>query len=78
MINACTRPSFVPRDNYGGDTNLDYQPEMDQAAADGMSWLWWAWDSGKKTIQCPESGATCQAYVTGSQNGFAGAKPLTN
>jgi hypothetical protein len=22
--------------------------------------------------------ATCQAYVTGSQNGFAGAKPLTH
>jgi hypothetical protein len=71
-------PIEIGLDNYGGDTNLDYQSEMDQAAADGMSWLWWAWDSGKKTIQCPVSGATCQAYVTGSQNGFAGAKPLTN
>ena len=70
-------PIEIGLDNYGGDTNLDYQSEMDQAAVDGMSWLWWAWDSGKKTIQCPVSGATCQAYVTGSQNGFAGAKPLT-
>jgi len=66
----------VLRDNYGGDTNLDYQSEMDQAAADGMSWLWWSWNSGKRTVECPVSGATCQAYVTGSQNGFCGREAI--
>jgi hypothetical protein len=70
-------PIEIGLDNYGGDTNLDYQSEMDQAAVDGMSWLWWSWNSGKKTVDCPVSGTTCQAYVTGSQNGFMGAKPLT-
>jgi hypothetical protein len=34
-------PIEIGLDNYGGDTNLDYQSEMDQAAVDGMSWLWW-------------------------------------
>jgi hypothetical protein len=71
-------PIEIGLDNYGGDTNLDYQSEMDQAAVDGMSWLWWSWNSGKKTVDCPVSGATCQAYVTASQSGFAGAKPLTH
>jgi hypothetical protein len=71
-------PIEIGLDNYGGDTNLDYQSEMDQAAVDGMSWLWWSWNSGKETVDCPVSGATCQSYVTGSQNGFAGAKPLTH
>jgi hypothetical protein len=69
-------PIEIGIDNYPADTNLDYQSEIDQAAADGMSWLWWSWKNG--TVECPVSGATCQAYVTGAQNGFKGAKPLTN
>jgi len=68
-------PIQIGFDNYAGDTNLDYQSEIDQAATDNMSWLWWSWNNG--ALQCPVSGATCQAYVTGSQNGFPGAKPLT-
>jgi hypothetical protein len=75
---AATRtfPIEIGIDNYAGDTNLDYQAEIDQAATDGMSWLWWSWKDG--TVECPVSGSTCQSYVTGSQNGFKGAKPLTN
>jgi hypothetical protein len=67
-------PIQIGIDNYPGDTNLDYRAEIDQAAADGMSWLWWSWQDG--TVECPVSGKTCQAYVTESQNGFGGAPPL--
>jgi hypothetical protein len=75
---AATRafPIEIGFDNYAGDANLDYQAEIDQAAADGMSWLWWSWKNG--TVECPVSDGTCQSYVTASQNGFKGAKPLTN
>ncbi len=69
-------PIEIGVDNYASDTAGDYQAEIDQAAADGMSWLWWSWKNG--SVECPLSGATCQAYVTGSSNGFKGAKPLTN
>lgn len=75
---AATRtfPIEIGIDNFGGDTNLDYKAEIDQAAVDGMSWLWWSWKNG--TVECPASGSTCQSYVTTSANGFKGAKPLSN
>jgi hypothetical protein len=75
---AATRPFPIQIgiDNNAGDTNLDYQAEIDQSATDNMSWLFWSWKNG--SIDCPVSGNTCQAYVTGSQNGFKGAKPLSN
>jgi hypothetical protein len=71
-----TYPIQIGVDNYGSDTNKDYQGEIDQAATDGESWLWWSWKSGG--VECPVSGSACQTYVTTSQNGFAGAKPLNN
>lgn len=75
---AATRPFPIEIgiDNIAGDTNLDYKAEIDQAAADGMTWLWWSWKNG--TVDCPVSGSACQAYVTTSANGFKGAKPLSN
>jgi hypothetical protein len=75
---AATRtfPIQIGVDNYPSDTNQDYQAEIDQAATDNMSWLWWSWKS--TTVECPASGSTCQSYVTTSQNGFKGAKPLSN
>jgi hypothetical protein len=69
-------PIQIGIDNYAGDTNKDYQAEIDQAAADNMSWLWWSWKTN--TVECPVSGAACATYVTTAQNGFKGAKPLTN
>jgi len=66
-----TFPIEVGVDNYGGDTALEYQAEIDQAAADNVSWLWWSW--GDAGVECPVNGAACKAYVTGSQSGFAGA-----
>jgi hypothetical protein len=69
-------PIEIGIDNYASDTNKDYQGEIDQAATDSMSWLWWSWKNGG--VECPASGSTCQTYVTTSQNGFAGAKPLSN
>ena len=71
-----TFPIEIGIDNYASDTNKDYQGEIDQAATDSMSWLWWSWTNGG--VECPASGSTCQTYVTTSQNGFAGAKPLSN
>jgi hypothetical protein len=71
-----TFPIEIGIDNYPADTNQDYQAEIDQAATDGMSWLWWSWKDS--TVECPASGSTCQTYVTTSQNGFKGAKPLSN
>jgi hypothetical protein len=65
-------PIEIGLDNYAGDTSTEYKAEMDQAAADHASWLWWSW-TGSNTAECPNDGATCQAYVTGSQSGFAGA-----
>ena len=65
-------PIQVGLDNYAGDTSVEYKAEMDQAAADRASWLWWSW-TGSNTPECPNDGATCQAYVAGSQSGFAGA-----
>jgi hypothetical protein len=75
---AATRtfPIEIGIDNYGSDTNKDYQGEIDQAATDSMSWLWWSWKNGG--VECPTSGSTCQTYVTTSQNGFGGAKPISN
>ena len=67
-------PIEVGFDNYGGDTASEYKAEIDQAAVDGASWLWWSWN-GSNSVECPVDGATCQAYVTGSQAGFAGALP---
>jgi hypothetical protein len=64
-------PIEVGLDNYGGDTASEYRAEMDQAAVDGASWLWWSWNG--TGVECPTDGATCQAYVTASQSGFLGA-----
>jgi hypothetical protein len=69
-------PIEIGIDNFAGDTNLDYQAEVDQAAADEMSWLWWSWKDG--TVECPVSGDPCRSYVTSSDNGFKGAEPLSN
>jgi hypothetical protein len=65
-------PIEIGIDNYSGDTSVEYKAEMDQAATDRASWLWWAW-SGPNNVECPNDGATCQAYVTTSQSGFPGA-----
>jgi hypothetical protein len=65
-------PIEIGLDNYAGDTGAEYKAEMDQAAVDRASWLWWSW-TGSNTAECPNDGATCQAYVTGSPSGFAGA-----
>jgi len=45
---------------------------MDQAAAANASWLWWSWTDAN-TVEAPSDGATCQAQVTTSTSGFAGA-----
>jgi hypothetical protein len=65
-------PIEIGIDNYGGDTASEYRAEIDQAAADQASWLWWSW-TGANTVDCPVDGATCQSYVLGPPNGFAGA-----
>jgi hypothetical protein len=65
-------PIEIGLDNYGGDTAGEYRAEMDQAAADNGSLLWWAW-TGANTVEAPSDGATCQSYVTTSTAGFAGA-----
>ena len=70
-------PIEIGIDNYAGDTNLDWQAEIDQCAADGQSWLWWSWQDGSDNVDCPVSGSTCQTYVMHAANGFAGAKPLS-
>lgn len=64
-------PIQVGINNYPGDTSSEYKAEMDQASADGVNWLWWSW--GNAGLECPVDGAACQAYVAGSQSGFAGA-----
>ena len=64
-------------DNYGGDTNTQYPEQIDQAAADGISWLWWSWRPADRAVECPVSGQACIDFVQKSSNGFAGAKPLT-
>jgi hypothetical protein len=68
-------PIEIGIDNYGGDTNLDYKAEIDQSATDNATWLWWSFSNGG--VECPVSGATCQAYVKAAPNGFGGASPLT-
>ena len=68
-------PIEIGIDNYDGDTFHDYKAEIDAAAADNMSWLWWSWQG--TTVEAPADGAVCQAYVMTSPNGFAGAKPVT-
>jgi hypothetical protein len=68
-------PIEIGIDNYGGDTNLDYTAEIDQCATDNGTWLWWSYRNGD--VECPASGATCQAYVKAAPNGFGGASPLT-
>src|SRR5512133_3915152 len=74
---AATRafPIQIGMDNIGGDTNLEYRAQIDQAATDGMSWLWWSWRDGQ--LDCPVSGSTCRDYLTTSANAFKGAQPLT-
>lgn len=64
-------PIEVGIDNYPGDTSTEYKAEIDQAATDGGSWLWWSWTGSG--VECPNDGATCQSYVTTAQAGFAGA-----
>src|SRR5664279_1957968 len=63
-------PIEIGLDSYGGDTAGEYKAEMDQAAVDGASWLWWSWNG--TNVECPVDGTTCQAYVTGSPSGFSG------
>jgi len=65
-------PIEVGFDNYPGDTSTEYKAQIDQAAIDNASWLWWSW-TGSNTVECPNDGATCQSYVTTAQAGFAGA-----
>ena len=64
-------PIEIGLDNYSTDTASEYKAEMDQAALDGASWLWWSWKDAN--VECPVDGATCQTYVTTSTNGLAGA-----
>jgi hypothetical protein len=67
-------PIEVGFDNYAGDTGSEYKAQIEQAATDGVSWLWWSWrDSG---LECPVDGAVCQDFVSGSEAGFAGAVRL--
>lgn len=65
-------PVQVGLDNYSEDTNRDWRIQMDAAAAQGQSWLWWDWRNGR--LDCPVEGDTCRNYVLTSQNGFAGAR----
>jgi hypothetical protein len=74
IVKAQTFPIQVGIDNYGGDTAGEYREEIDQAVSDGVNWLWWSWDHISDEVECPVNGASCQAYVMGSANGFAGAK----
>lgn len=70
-------PIEIGIDNYAADTNLTYQAEIDQAAVDAQSWLWWSWQNGSDNVDCPVSGATCQQYVMHAANGFPSGKPLS-
>jgi hypothetical protein len=36
-------PVQVGFDNYPGNTNIEYLEQINQAAIDDISWLWWAW-----------------------------------
>jgi len=65
-------PIEIGFDNYPGDTSTEYKAQIDQAATDNASWLWWSW-TGSNTVECPNDGASCQSYVTTAQTGFAGA-----
>ena len=65
-------PIEIGFDNYPGDTSTEYKAQIDQAATDNASWLWWSW-TGSNTVECPNDGAGCQSYVTTAQTGFAGA-----
>jgi hypothetical protein len=65
-------PIEIGFDNYPGDTGAEYKAQIDQAATDNASWLWWSW-TGSNTCECPNDGATCQSNVTTGQTGFAGA-----
>jgi hypothetical protein len=65
-------PIEVGFDNYPGDTSTEYKAQIDQAASDNASWLWWSW-TGSNTVECPNDGAVCQSYVTTAPTGFAGA-----
>ena len=65
-------PIEIGFDNYPGDTSTEYKAQIDQAATDNASWLWWSW-TGSNTVDCPNDGAACQSYVTTAQTGFAGA-----
>jgi len=70
-------PIEIGIDNYPGDTNHDYQAEIDAAASVNMTWLWWSWNGSSGWVECPADGATCQQYVVYAPNGFAGAHPLS-
>lgn len=72
-----TFPIQVGLDNYPDDTNTDYALQMEQAAKVGIGWLWWAWSEGRGSVDCPVSGSACVDHVTNSDDGFAGAKPLS-
>jgi len=71
-----TFPVQVGFDAYANDTNGDYAIQITQAAASGISWLWWDWRNG--ALDCQSFGTTCSDFVLNSQAGFAGAKPLSS
>lgn len=74
FVSKVNYPIQLGFDNFAGDTNLDWQEQIDAAAALGLSWLWWSWQRGEGTVEAPVSGAEAQNYVLNSVNGFKGAK----
>jgi hypothetical protein len=67
-------PIEIGFDNYGGDMNHTWQENIDQAASDNATWLWWSWRG--PDVDYPADGQTCIDYVQTSTNGFAGAQPI--
>ncbi len=65
-------PIEIGLDNYPGDTGSEYLAEMNQAAADNATWLWWAWNANPN-VECPVDTTTCQAAVMTTAAGFPGA-----
>jgi len=63
-------------DNYGGDMNQTWQANIDQAASDSATWLWWSWQEGSAAVECPVDGSTCITYVEANASGFGGAQPI--
>jgi hypothetical protein len=73
VVAAQSFPIEVGLDNIGGDTESEYADQMNQAAKDDVSWLWWAWTFGNNSVECDIDNATCVDLVTKSASGFGGA-----